>query len=123
MGSSGWSRRRAAARLLVLAGGVACAVSPLLVWWVGQPSDRPSRGADGLGALVGTLGVIITVIATSRLLGYRELDTRPAGYLAVAAMVLLTFAMARPGQASGVGPGVWVALAGIVGVVFGTLLD
>jgi len=32
--------------------------------------------------------VIITVIATSRLLGYRELDTRPAGLVAVAAMVL-----------------------------------
>lgn len=111
-----------AARLLVLAGGVACAISPLLIWWSARPSQNPTRGSNGLGALVGAIGVIISLIAMSRLVGYRELDNRPAGYLAVAAMVLVVVA-ATGTAGAGVGAGVWVALAGITAVIFGTLFD
>lgn len=121
MGSDRLETGRIAVRLLVLAGGVACALSSLLVWW--RPAGDPIQGADGLGALVGALGVIITVIATSRLLGYRELDSRPAGYFGVAAWIVLTVAVATERRPGGLGAGIWMALAGTAATVAGALLD
>jgi hypothetical protein len=121
MGSDRLPTGRVVVRLLVLAGGAACAASSLLVWW--RPSGDPLQGADGLGAVVGAIGVIIALIAISRLVGYRGLDTRPAGYLGVAAWIVLTVAVVTERRSGGLGAGVWTALAGTAATVTGALLD
>ena len=109
-------------RVVVLVGAVGMVVSGWLPYAQDTPGASPGPDGSGVRSLVAGLGVLIALLATSRLVGYPDLDNRPAGVLGVVGLTSVALLFTLPPDVSP-GAGFRVGVFGATAVVVGALLD